>query len=90
MDSQETGKTTHTPSERVTVRIEEKVTEPAPTKDATEKETSVVFVRDQEALSACYYRGYHDGFGDAKLTVFLLSMAVTLLALLLVKHHAAK
>ena len=72
--------------DRITVRIEEGAEAPVKPADCTEpKETAVVFFRDNEAVSAAYYRGYHDGFGDVKLVVFLLSMAVTFLAWLVVR-----
>jgi hypothetical protein len=78
---------------RVTVRIEESGSDPAPAEaapaaDATEAhETRVVFVRDEEKMSACYLQGFHDASTFMNVIVFMLSAAI---AFLVLSRNAAK
>ena len=81
--------------ENITVRIEEsgqqKPEGAGPTHDGTAGEsagTKVVFIRNEQELSAYYYRGFHDGCHEFSMAVLLLSMAVTFLAFMLVKRAA--
>jgi hypothetical protein len=71
--------------ERVTVRIEEtgKDVPQLPTETVPAPgETKVVFIRNEEALVGCYYRGYHDGNKRAFDTISML-LLVLFLALVL-------
>jgi uncharacterized protein YkuJ len=76
--------------ERVTIRIEETGkdvdanTETAPAQP--EEGTKVVFIRDEQQASACYYRGYHDGnkraFDTINMVLLVIFLALVLPRLL--------
>jgi hypothetical protein len=75
--------------ERVTIRIqeeEEAANNAAPTPVSEPSETKVVFIENRKEMAACYYQGYHDGFGDVKFVIMFLAMAVTFLSFLLVRN----
>jgi hypothetical protein len=72
-------------NDNVTVRIEERE------KPSPESATQVVFIPpSQQQLYACYFRGYSDASEAWNIAIILLSMAVALLAFLLVRNNAAK
>jgi hypothetical protein len=87
-DFQQKGKVVENEKDRITVRIEEEdhtkseAGLPPTDESAGKPNTKVVFIRDQELASNCYYRGYHDGANLAYSIILIWTAFVAVLVFL--------